>query len=127
MEYVLECLKWGLQYELLSAAGLSGDALDKGRDGKLGVVHATVRRRHITNLILGWVQDLGAATTGAALAKNLREVKNNFESYGRYEQAFPVSDPMEAGAAAEAATQSGGGDPPSSAASQGGGSMTKTP
>ena len=121
MEYVLEYLKWGLQYDLLSAAGLSGDALDKGRDGKLGVVHATMGRRHITNLILGWVQDLGAATTGAALAKDLREVMKNFESYRRYEQAFPVSDPMEAGAAAEAATQSGGGDPPSPAASQGGG------
>ena len=93
--------------------------LDKFRDGQLGFVHAAVGRRRITNLITGWIDDLSASASGAALAPDLREVRQHFEAYRRCEQSCPCNA-AEDKAQPTQPTNGRAGTPPSPAASQGG-------
>ena len=42
-------------------------------------MHVALARLSITKVVRQWVDDLGATSTGKALAKDLQEVLGNFE------------------------------------------------
>ncbi len=86
MQYVLEFVWWALRYEVVLAANVTTEYLDKSRDGTLGVVHVALGRKHIYNLIVAWVEDLASVPAAKDLASELEQVMRHFSTYQLYEQ-----------------------------------------
>jgi hypothetical protein len=84
VEYVVEFLDCALRRECVAAEDVTTEWLDKARDGTVGMVHLTLARKALFNLVVGWVDDLKTVVASTNVVNELVEALHHFADYRRY-------------------------------------------
>ena len=104
--YVLQALRFMLQYDMITTGKIIVENLDPKRDGTPGLVHIILARMFLMDYVRRSIDELRGAPQSESCVRELDDVLRLFLDYPAYEAAFQKPDAE----AACAATPSGGVD-----------------
>ena len=108
--YVLQALRFMLQYDMITAGKIIVENLDPKRDGTPGLVHIILARMFLMDYVRRSIDDLRGTPQSESCVKELDDVMRLFADYPAYEAAFQKPDAEGACAATPSGSQEETGD-----------------
>ena len=90
VNFFLEYLSWALRFEMAAPKDVTAEWLDKSKDGKPGAVPVALCKIYIVLFVAGLVGDLKKTGMASQVVADLEAVLPHFDSYVKFEKAFPL-------------------------------------
>lgn len=86
--HVLHCLRFAIRYEQMKPKDLTLESLDRGKDGKPGLVQVYLGRRAVMSLLTALLQDLSQNDKSKSIADDLSRALLKVQDIPSYEKHF---------------------------------------